>query len=274
MTAGLPDDALVRIARAEAAGLCRMADVLRGLFPQIPMRIQRPEGACLMAMGPGHFVNRVSGLGLDGPVAASTLEGIEREFDAAGVRGEIEIWPGTASALQVMLEVRGYIVSPGRRILAAPVTLTPAESRPAGPVEIHRVTETDAEVYEHTVALGYMNVDQGEPGLAQRVFGRAAARSPHTVALLARIAGEPAGGGAMGTNRGVAGLFGASTLPRFRGQGVQRALLRRRLEIAAEAGCDLAVITTEPDTGSERNARRAGFRVMVDAVLWKRAERT
>ena len=57
----------------------------------------------------------------------------------------------------------------------------------------------------------------------------------------------------------VASLGGTATLRGYRRQGVQLALLRARIRLAAEAGCDLVVVTADPGSTSGRNARRAGF---------------
>ena len=83
---------------------------------------------------------------------------------------------------------------------------------------------------------------------------------------LARVEGQVAGGGGLFNGHGVGILCGAATLARFRRQGVQAVLLRRRLEDAAAAGCDLAVVTTAPGSKSQQNAQRQGF-----ALLYARA---
>jgi hypothetical protein len=43
---------------------------------------------------------------------------------------------------------------------------------------------------------------------------------------------------------------------------VQSALLSARLDQGRQAGCDLAVICTQPGSGSQRNAERQGFSVV------------
>ena len=58
---------------------------------------------------------------------------------------------------------------------------------------------------------------------------------------------------------GVAQLTGAATAPAHRHRGVQTALLSARLADAAAAGCDIAVITTQPGSKSQQNAQRRGF---------------
>ncbi len=63
---------------------------------------------------------------------------------------------------------------------------------------------------------------------------------------------------------------GAGTLPAFRGRGMQKALLARRLADAQAAGCDLAVVTTAPGSRSQDNVMRRGFELLYTrAVLVK-----
>jgi hypothetical protein len=51
---------------------------------------------------------------------------------------------------------------------------------------------------------------------------------------------------------------------------VQTALLAARLADAAAAGCDVAVVTTQPGSRSQQNVQRRGFDLLyVRAVLVK-----
>jgi ribosomal protein S18 acetylase RimI-like enzyme len=87
---------------------------------------------------------------------------------------------------------------------------------------------------------------------------------------LARREGRVAGGASMRIDNGIAQLCGAATLAEHRRRGIQTALLRERLARAAGAGCDVAVITTEPGSKSQANAQRQGFELLyVRAVLIK-----
>lgn len=67
---------------------------------------------------------------------------------------------------------------------------------------------------------------------------------------------------------GTASLCGANTHPRFRGSGLQAALLRRRIEDAAALGCDLAMAQAAPGTTSQRNMERAGLRLAYHKAIW------
>ena len=74
----------------------------------------------------------------------------------------------------------------------------------------------------------------------------------------------------MRITHGVAQLTGAATVPSARRRGVQAALLAARLDDAAAAGCDLAVVTTAPGSTSQKNVQRRGFQLMYTrAVLVK-----
>jgi GNAT superfamily N-acetyltransferase len=92
----------------------------------------------------------------------------------------------------------------------------------------------------------------------------------HVECYLARIEGKVAGGGALMIRDGVAGLFGASTLPMFRNRGVQTGLLRARLERAAEKGCDLAVSLAQVGSASQRNIVRHGFQVLYSRAKFRK----
>ena len=71
--------------------------------------------------------------------------------------------------------------------------------------------------------------------------------------------GVLAGGASLRVDKSVAQLAGAGTAPAHRRRGIQSALLSYRLADAAAAGCDVAVITTQPGSRSHQNAQRRGF---------------
>lgn len=56
-------------------------------------------------------------------------------------------------------------------------------------------------------------------------------------------------------------LTGASTLPAYRNQGVQKALTRARLEYAQKHGSRFVVVTTEPGSISQQNMSKLGFQI-------------
>jgi len=87
------------------------------------------------------------------------------------------------------------------------------------------------------------------------------------VRSLARRDGVPAGGASQRIFERVAQLCGAATLPEHRRHGVQSALLSARLEIASRAGCDIAVVTTQPGSKSQENVQKRGFELLYTRAI-------
>jgi ribosomal protein S18 acetylase RimI-like enzyme len=77
----------------------------------------------------------------------------------------------------------------------------------------------------------------------------------------------------MRIDRGIAQLCGAATLPEQRRRGVQSALLDRRLADAGTAGCDLAVVTTQPGSKSHENVQKFGFELLYTRAVLLSPER-
>lgn len=68
----------------------------------------------------------------------------------------------------------------------------------------------------------------------------------------------------------IATLSTTSTLPAFRGMGVQTALIGARLQAAVEAGFSLTTVMGRPGSSSERNIVRAGFQLAYTTVRMKK----
>lgn len=95
---------------------------------------------------------------------------------------------------------------------------------------------------------------------------RVNAEVPDVVRLGIKLGGQWAGFGAVTVipevEGGVALLFSAGTVPEFRGQGIQSALLAARLQVARDQGATLAAVDVAPSSISERNVKRAGFELI------------
>jgi N-acetylglutamate synthase-like GNAT family acetyltransferase len=97
------------------------------------------------------------------------------------------------------------------------------------------------------------------------------AGGPGFMRYLARIDGTPVGEAAMRIEGTLAQVAGAGTLPAYRGRGVQKALLHRRLMDARAHACELAVVTTAPGTRSQENVMRRGFALLYTRAILIRA---
>ncbi len=94
---------------------------------------------------------------------------------------------------------------------------------------------------------------------------------PEWHCYLASVAGAVAAFGAMYVSDGVASLISAATLPRFRRQGCQTALLARRIADAAKLGCDLVWSHAARGSTSQCSMERQGMRPDFIKHRWKRS---
>jgi GNAT superfamily N-acetyltransferase len=140
---------------------------------------------------------------------------------------------------------------------------------PAPPATIRAAKPDEAKLYTKVVTDGFAEqvpVTQSLRDVVESFFHR-----PQGQSFLAFLDGEVAGAAAVAAQDGIAELYGAATLPRFRGRGVQTALIAQRLAWGAEQGCSLATTTTGPATTSQRNFERAGFQIVYSRTKLVRA---
>lgn len=75
----------------------------------------------------------------------------------------------------------------------------------------------------------------------------------------AYMEGGLVGGGAVAIHELIADLGMTSILSKHRGKGIQKALIKSRLNFAKSQGCKLAALITEPGSISDNNAKKLGF---------------
>ena len=143
-------------------------------------------------------------------------------------------------------------------------------------IEVRRSNEDEFDAWLDVVADGFAHPDT--PGVpSHEHFPRdALARAERDFAAagvlryLALRDVVPAGGASLRIADGVAQLAGSATAPAHRRRGIQSARLAVRLTDALAAGCDIAVVTTQPGSKSQQNVQRRGFHLLYTrAVLVK-----
>jgi len=226
-------------------------------------------------------LNKVAGLGFAGVPTAADFDGIERAFAARGAPVQAEVAALADPAIGELLTGRGYRLASFENVLGHALRDGPGDAHeratPPG-VTVRRIGDDEFETWLVVVADAVAHADtQGLP--AHEEFPRdlvvnamrdmAAAGLHHYLAVRN---GAVAGGASMRIAGGVAQLTGAATTPAHRRHGVQTALLSARLAAAATAGCDIAVVTTQPGSTSHQNVQRQGFDLLYTrAVLVKHA---
>ncbi len=219
-------------------------------------------------------MNKVVGLGFDGLPDEAVLGEIERAFAARGGVTRVELSNLADPEITALLSGRGYRLVEFENVLGRPVG---DERAPVTDVQVRRADDLTAWV--NVVVEGFAHPD-GEGPVSHEQFPadiiERAERDMEKAGATAYVAlcdGVVAGGGMMRLAGGIAQLAGAATAPAYRRRGVQAALLATRLAEAADAGCEIAVVTTAPGSKSQHNVQRRGFQLLYTrAILVKPAE--
>ena len=255
-----------RIERAEIEFLVATLDAVRRRSPVPGSFVADVADGVALFVDVGWPMNKVLGLGL-----APAVD-IDRAVDALGAvqlramkNGEgipVELSDRAAPGFLEALVGAGYAHEADEVVLA----LDPRGigGIPVDHVEITTVGPAHSETWIETSVEGFA-VPAG--GVAHADFPRAILRRVFedraTVdgvqAMIAIVDGAPAGAASLRVHGGLAQFCGATTLPGFRGRGVQTAMLRARVVAAGGVGCTMATVTAPAGSISERNARSLGF---------------
>jgi len=276
MTALLLDLALARrIELAEAQAAVDCAHTMERLRPGSRAAVREVAGGFAVYCGAGSPITQAVGLGLAGPISEEEFGRLEEFYRSRNEPVRAEMCPLADPSLIEFFGKHSYRVTEFTNVMARPLTRTESAGvmdvmRDTPNVTIERVTKLQVDLWTLTVAQGFsQNVPVTQELLeTMRMF----ACAPGVECYLARMDGAIAGGGTLVIHNGLAGLFGASTLPAFRNRGVQTALLQIRLRRACEAGCDLAVCLAQPGSTSQRNVVRRNFSVLYTRVKFERAD--
>ena len=268
MDTPLLDMALAReieMAEGEAAVAC--ARMMKAMKAESASAVESIAGGYAVYCGANSPVTQAVGLGLNGPVSREEFDRLEEFYFSRNEAVRVETCPMADGSLLEHYKERGYHVSEFSNVMVRGIAeeerwkaVDEIEVRRAGPGEIDLWTLTVAQGFAEHVPVTAEILD------VMKLF----AMGKNAECYLATVEGRVAGGATLALRAGVAGLFGASTLPEFRKRGVQTALLAARLKRAGEAGCSMAVSLAQPGSVSQRNIMRRGFRVLYTRVKFER----
>jgi ribosomal protein S18 acetylase RimI-like enzyme len=243
-------------------------------------------GTVAVYAGPNEPFNKLAGLGFDGGLDEESLARLEQEFDAREAPLQVELASLADPSLGPMLTERGYRLVNFENVLGMALSLpvrggggeaeTRRDAKAAGSaIEVATAGEDETARWIDVVVTGFATPDTFDGPQShetfprenlERVFGGLSQVRGFRRYLATRD-GVVAGGGAIRIQDGLAQLSGAATLPEHRRRGVQSALLQKRLADAASAGCDIAVVTTQPGSKSQENVQRAGFELLYTRAI-------
>jgi len=260
------DKALARrLESAEEMPQVLYAESYKKSRPEIGAEWRVIAGGHMIFAGIGSPIGRATGVSIDCEATESDLDRIEEFYRSHGAPSQVDVCPYTDLKFLEMLKSRGYSFSEFNNVLVRELDtqFLSDEGRQllSSGIEIRRGQLEEAQMLSGILKSCFFpdgNAPEGMDEMLMPMF-----QFPGSVVFAGSANGKlvAAASVLMIPEHKVVALAGAGTLPEFRGQGLQTALLRHRMRAAADAGCELAVIVTLGGTTSQRNAERLGFTV-------------
>ena len=197
------------------------------------------------------------------------IEGLAAWYREGGVSGRFELVPGLHDEkLGRALHEAGYFHS------GFHVSLLSEARRTASPLPAETTIELvieEAQIDDFFDAYwrGWNFQHGGREDFKANVRGWRGL--PGWSLYLARVDGKPAATAALFMHEGVGYCADAAVDPAFRGRGLQRTLLTRRIADAASAGADFVCSGAEFLSPSHRNMAGIGMRMQFTRAVWTKA---
>ena len=224
----------------------------------------------MRAMDDG-FLNRALGFGTVAEATPALLARIERHYASLGHASRITVADRhTPRAAIRMLERSGY--EPLRESVEwiyGYDRARPPKARSVPGLEIERIGAADAETY---AALAFESFSERGEMFRTIVAAliRRRARGRRLAVYLGRVDGELAATGMLFDVRPVGGLGNGSVRRKFRGRGIQGAMIAHRMRIGWERGLRLFFAQTQ-NGASAHNMEELGWRKLYDEIDWVKA---
>lgn len=134
-------------------------------------------------------------------------------------------------------------------------------------IEIKEVSsEDDLEVWLKVVSEGFAGKQLDEPDAIS--LGQSVKKGNRF--FIGYLSGEPAAASALYINGDVARLGGMGTLVNFRGNGLQKAMVNYRTQLALDEGCSYIFSDTQPGNNSQRNLERNGYKLAYMRMIYRK----
>ncbi len=249
-----------RLEAAEEIPQVYYARLYQKLRPEINAAAEAIGGGHMIFAGVGSLIGRAVGLGFDGPVSAADLDRLEEFYRSRGAPAQVDVCPLSDGKLMEMVKERGYGLFELNNVLYRRLE-GDEEMRVPGGARIRAGRTEEAESFCAILQCSFFPKGDAPSDFAAMVTPLFQMEGALTFVAEMEGRAVACGAGLVIPEHKVVALFGAGTLAEFRGRGLHTALLRLRMQLAAQAGCEVAVIVTQGGSSSQRNAERLGFRV-------------
>jgi hypothetical protein len=261
-----------RVEMAEARTGLRCVEILPRSWPDCGAAFESIAGGYALYSGANSPLTQGVAMALDGPATEAEFDRLESFYRERKEPVRAEMCPLADPLFLTQFGKRGYRVTEFSNVMAKQLqgqySAMSSKDATSNGITMERLSAEDAQLWGATVADGFAEHPPSIPEIVELM--KTFALIPSVECYLARVDGNVTGGGAVSFCDDVAVLFAASTLPAFRGRGVQTALLQKRLARAAEAGSVLAVCVAQPGSTSQRNIARYRFETLYTRVKFEK----
>jgi GNAT superfamily N-acetyltransferase len=247
-----------RLEMAEASSAVACAQAHLQSHPDASTAVHSIAGGWAVFTGPASPITQATGIGLSGEVTNEDFAALEHFFFSRGASVNVETSPFADASLFVHFARNGYQAIEHSSVLVRRVAVDSNPEMFPG-LEISEVDPGQSDLWVRTVCQGFAEHFPVTDELHEIMAMFSC--TPGARKYLAWVDGKVAGGAALSVRDGIAGFFGASTLPEYRRRGIQRELIRVRMGAVAKVGCEIALTFALVGSVSERNILRNGFRV-------------
>ncbi len=246
-----------RLEMAEAAVARLTADAfVRAGFEQDVIAEPIAGGVALYA-GAGSPLTRALGIGMNGPVTLQEMNRLEQFFHSRGSACLIDLCAMADSAVTGAVIDRKYRIVEFNNVMVRRLAAGETFQSSSREAKIRLTRPDEGELWARTILQGFMGDEPITAGMLKMMGPTCHIGSCYLAFSEERVAA----GCAMAIHERVADFFGDSTLITKRGRGIQQALIQQRLVDAVQQGCDLAMASVLPGSGSHRNYERCGFQL-------------
>lgn len=220
-------------------------------------------GLSISSMAGNTLFNRVAEVTL---AELDRLDEITAWFEERKMGGRFDLLPGHVSPeLFKALATRGFYQSGFYAVLYGEPQTGAQEFLG---VTVRELQPEDLGVYGDIYMTGFGFPEERREALVGSMTGLYG--HPAVRLYLGLVDGTPAGIGFLLLNKGVGYLGTATTLAQFRGRGLQKALMYRRMADATRHGCDLVTSHTQYGSLSQSNMEKVGMRLGYTKAIWTR----
>lgn len=255
------------------------ADSMRAHMLAVPALIRRHDFSVVTRGGMLCFAstkiaegvfNHVSGYATFSSATQRGIDAVLRHYDRLGCVARFEVLAPVVSRGD-----RALLARNGFRDLGAifQCHVRTSDRRPRARdvrgLTVERVTRAGAVRYSKAATAGF-----GGGGTIANVFERGwihqLRHSTRPIAFLGSVNGRPAATGVLFRGRGIAALYSGSVLRRYRGRGIQNAMIAARLAYGWEHGIRSFYSWTDDDNASAHNLHDEGFRTRYRVHMYRR----